>query len=112
MREHRDYRYKLKETFALCLSALNNWIDKKNLEYTFHRINDMIDYEDRRDFFVQQIVSFSENKLLKICFIDIKLLSIRAKKSNELANSLLQKNKKNKIRKALSIWLKISILNR
>ena len=65
MREHRDLCFKLKETFALCLSALNDWIEKRSLEFAFDRVNKFNDYQDRRDFFVTRVTSFAQQKLVK-----------------------------------------------
>jgi hypothetical protein len=89
MKDYKERAWQLKETFALCLSALNDWIEKRNLEFAFETINKRIDFEDQRDFFVQRVVSFCDGKMIKIGFWGLKNFAIAESEKGDLCERFL-----------------------
>jgi hypothetical protein len=109
MKDYKERAWQLKETFALCLSALNDWIEKRNLEFAFETINKRIDFEDRRDFFAQRVVSFCDGKMVKIGFGALKGFALAEKWGGDLCDRFLVGVRKRRMVGALGVWSRLAV---
>jgi hypothetical protein len=109
MKDYKERAWQLKETFALCLGALNDWIEKRNLEFAFETINKRIDFEDRRDFFAQRVVSFCDGKMIKIGFGALKGFALAEKLGGDLCERFLVGVRKRRMVGALGVWSRLAV---
>lgn len=96
----------------MCLSALNDWIEKRNLEYGFLGIERRIDFEDRRDFFVQRVVSWFDGKIVRVGFGGLKGFAAEESWGKGVSESFLVGVRGRRIRAALGVWRKLAVMNR